>query len=63
MAERHVSQGNGHIEHQRALIARLERGGHNTGEAKRLLNTFLALEATHIADRDRLRKALAKAGR
>jgi hypothetical protein len=38
------------------LIAELERDGHETVEARALLETFEELQAQHIADRDRLRR-------
>ena len=60
-AERHVSEAQAHIKRQRELVAELERDGHDTGEARRLLDNFIALEAAHVADRDRLRGELAKA--
>jgi hypothetical protein len=58
-AERHVAQGEEHIVRQIELIARLEAGGHDTTEAKRLLGEFQELMAVHIAGRDRLRDQLA----
>ena len=60
-AERHVAEGQAHIKRQRELIVELQRDGHDTREAQRLLDTFIALEAAHTADRDRLRGELAKA--
>jgi hypothetical protein len=57
-AERHVSEGERNATQQRELIARLERDGYDTGEARRQLRQFEAWLALHIADRDRLRKEL-----
>ena len=57
-AEAHVAVGERHIARQRALVAKWERTGHDTTEARRLLHTFEELQAVHIADRDWLRKKL-----
>ena len=59
-AERHVAEGQDHIKRQRELIAERQRYGDDTREAQRLLDNFIALEAAYIADRDRLRRELAK---
>lgn len=58
-AQRHVSEGEQHIVGQRELLSRLQRDGHDTKEAARLLASFEDLQRLHIADRDRLEKALA----
>jgi hypothetical protein len=60
MARRHVASGERNIARQRELVARLERDGHNSQEAKRLLALFGELQKFHIAGRDRLEKALAE---
>jgi hypothetical protein len=57
-AERHVSEGERNATQQRELIARLERDGCDTGEARRQLRQLEAWLALHIEDRDRLRKEL-----
>ena len=57
-AERHVSEGERNATRQRELIARLERDGCDTGEARRQLRQLEARLALHIEDRDRLRKEL-----
>jgi hypothetical protein len=62
LAERHVAQGRQHIAHQKQIIANLENGGHDTTEARKLLDTFRDIQKMHLADRDRLRKELAEAG-
>lgn len=59
LAERHVKQGEEHVARQIDLIARLEAGGHDTTEAKRLLGEFQELLAVHIVGRDRLLEQLA----
>jgi hypothetical protein len=55
-AERQVAEGQGHAERQCLIVARLQRGGHDTSDAWRLLSRFEELQALHVADRDRLRK-------
>jgi hypothetical protein len=40
------------------LVAKLERDGHPTLQATDTLMQFEELQATHIADRDRLRREL-----
>jgi hypothetical protein len=57
-AEEIAVLGEHHIVRQRELIAKLERKGVDTAEANRLLATFEALQATHLAERDRLRGEL-----
>jgi hypothetical protein len=63
--EKHVVLGEGHITRQREIIAELERRGHPTVSANRLLCLFLETQELHIAHRDRLLKelALSEAGR
>jgi hypothetical protein len=58
IAQRHVVQGESIIARQRQILVDLERGGHDTAEARRLLAQFLELQALHVADRDRLRGEL-----
>ena len=60
-AERDVLVGRSAIVRQRGIIYRLERDGHYSGEAKRLLATFEELQNMHVADRYRLLKELASA--
>jgi hypothetical protein len=57
-AERHVAQGERHIAEQEERIGDLARHGHDTTEARRLLNNFYASQVQHIQHRDRLRKEL-----
>jgi len=56
LAEKHVAQGDQHLADQRELIFQMERDGHDTTEARRLLRQFEELQELHIADRDRLRQ-------
>ena len=58
VAEEHILLGERHIVRQRELVAELERDGHDTAEAIRLLTSFEELQVLHIADRDRLRREL-----
>jgi hypothetical protein len=53
-AEAHIALGDRNIVHQRELVAELERDGHDTAEAKRLLASFEELQAMHIAERARI---------
>jgi len=43
-----------HILHQRAVVQDLEAHHRDPALAQRLLDTFLELQATHLADRDRI---------
>jgi hypothetical protein len=61
LARRHVAEGEEHIVRQRAIVAGLERDGHDTFEAKASLAQFEELYRLHVADRDRLEKELAEA--
>jgi len=62
-AERHIKQGEDHIERQFEVIARLESAGLDTTEAKRLLAEFEKLLAIDIATRDRVREELVRASK
>jgi uncharacterized protein YhaN len=46
-AERQVAQGKDHIAKQQAIIADLERDGHDTRQARTLLETLLESQALH----------------
>jgi hypothetical protein len=58
-AEQRVSEGKRHIANQRELVAELERDGHPTEQACRLLAQFEEIQALYIADRDRVWAELA----
>jgi hypothetical protein len=45
---------------KRLLIAKLERGGHDSFQARKLLALFEEMQAMYISDRNRLRRAFAK---
>jgi hypothetical protein len=57
-AERHVSEAERHVANQREHVSQLEREGHETGHAKRLLEQLEEVLAIHVAERDRLREEL-----
>ena len=59
-ARRHVADGDKHVARQRKLVAKLDRDGHDSREARRLLQQFEELQRLHIGDRDRLVKKLAE---
>jgi hypothetical protein len=57
-AERHVAQGRTHLARQEALIADLERDGHDTKDASAILATLRETQTQHILNLARLLKAL-----
>jgi hypothetical protein len=58
-AERHVADGEQHVARQRrAIVAELERDGHDASIARELLKIFEETLARHIADRDLIRDEL-----
>ncbi len=59
IAEGKIDFGEQLIASQRELVASLERSGRDSALAKDLLYMFIELQLMHIADRDRLRSALA----
>jgi len=58
-AESHVTLGEQHIARQREIVTQLERDGHGSTEARKLLALFVETQAAHIADVDRLQRQLA----
>ena len=56
--ERLIADGERDIAHVRELIAQLERDELRTREAVELLYHFGQLQASHVANRDRLREEL-----
>ena len=58
-AQRHVVEGDRHIVRQCELIADLERGGHDTHEARALLLQYEDIQVLFVSDRDRLQAKLA----
>jgi len=59
-AEARVANGDWRVEKQRRLIARLERDGQDTSEARMLLAELEETRKLHIAGRDRLLRELGK---
>jgi hypothetical protein len=61
-AERHIERGRAHIERQRELVIQLTRDGdaEELPRAELLLAQFEEMEATRIADRDRVLNELAR---
>lgn len=58
MTERHVSAGEITLARQEALIAQMERHGHDTADARSVLSTMMQTQRLHTADRDRLLREL-----
>ena len=59
LAKAHATQGAQHIEHQREIVAHLERDGHDTAIARELLRTMEESQVMHVADVARLERELA----
>jgi hypothetical protein len=57
-AERHLAAYEQVVARQRRVIDTIARGGHDTAEAFALVREFQGIQATHAADRDRLRVEL-----
>ena len=57
-AEEHVATGYKNIARQFRLIAKLQRGGHDTAKARAILDQFEDLQEMHIADRGRILREL-----
>jgi len=53
-AERHIARGVVHLTRQEALIAELDRAGHNTEQARAVLDSLMKTQALHQQDRERL---------
>lgn len=56
--ERHVAEGERHLERQRQLVEELERDGYPSKTSRILLDLFEQLQAEHEADRQRLASKL-----
>jgi hypothetical protein len=57
-AERHIAQGAEAITRQESLIAQLDRDGHKTREARKVLATMRETQALHVESRDRILREL-----
>jgi hypothetical protein len=53
-AERHIARGVVHLARQRELIAELDRAGHDTEEARAILDTLMETQVLHLHDRELL---------
>jgi hypothetical protein len=62
LASKHVAEGQKRVEAQIALVAKLERDGHDTRQAKRLLEQFEQTLKLHVQTRDRIIQELAEGG-
>jgi hypothetical protein len=58
LARHHAAEGQEHIARQTKLVAELERDGHDTGPARRLLAQFIVMQSMHIEDCERLEREL-----
>lgn len=58
IVERHVAQGKRQLARQEALIADLERAGHDLTDARKVLATMRDTQSLHEQDRDRILKEL-----
>ena len=54
LANKHVSEGHQRVEAQVVLVAKLERGGHDTFLARMLLEQFRTTLALQVEARDRI---------
>src|SRR5215475_14165265 len=52
--EQHIAQGVAHLARQRALIVELGRAGHDTEEARAILDSLMETQVLHEQGRDRL---------
>ena len=58
LAETHVAASERIVRQQRELVAQLERDGHSTELARKLLDSYEQALRVHVAGRDRLRRSL-----
>lgn len=54
LAQRHASMGEKHIARQESLVAELDRDGHDTAEARKILATLRDTQRLHEQDVERL---------
>jgi hypothetical protein len=59
---RHIDEGADYVIKQQAIIAGLDRDGHDTTDAKQLLATLLETVALHIESRNRILQLLNREG-
>jgi hypothetical protein len=60
LVEEHVAVGERTIQAQRRIVAELEKNGNDSTQARLLLKDFEQLQEKHLADRDRLKRELAR---
>lgn len=58
MAERHVIEGDQRVNRQERLVAELDRHGHSTTEARKLLGNFYDVQRLHLEHRSRMLREL-----
>ena len=54
LAERHIARGAVHLAQQRALIAELDRAGHDIEEAQAILDSLMEAQVLHQQGCERL---------
>lgn len=54
MAQRHVTEGQRRVDKQERLVAELDRDGHDTTEARKLLGNLHITQKLHLEHRNRL---------
>jgi len=63
-ANRHIAEGERHIERQREIVARLEQQGRGASRtatvARELLHSMQRVQRAHLSHRDQLRAELAR---
>jgi hypothetical protein len=59
MVEGHIRFGKVHLARQRQRVATLDRGGHDSWDARYILALFEETQALHVEHRDRLQRELA----
>jgi hypothetical protein len=57
-AERHINRCARHVATQELIVSDMARLGHDTTEARKLLENLYASQVQHIRRRDRLRREL-----
>jgi len=59
-AERHASRGKQHLARQEEIIAELDRDGHDTTEARKVLATLRQTQVLHEQEVERLLRELGR---
>jgi hypothetical protein len=58
LAKEHVARGAAVVQRQRELLGELERDGHDTSDARRLLAAFETQQDMHVTGLARVRKEI-----